>query len=124
MGAVKSDITIDMAWFKGEDRIINIDVNQSDGSTAQDMTGWNLTWELKLKASDLAAAAKITKTVGSGITIDDGDGTNDRAAIVLDDDDTETLDPGIYYHQLRRTDAGNEIVLAYGEAHLRPSGIV
>lgn len=119
MGIV-ANILESVNWFIGEDKTINIDVNQSDGTTPQAMTGWALTWELKDSPN---GAIKVSKTVGSGITIGNGDGTNDRAAIAIADTDTEPLNPGTYYHQLRRSDAGNEVIQAFGDAVLRESGL-
>ena len=120
MGAAESAIAKSEHWFKGEDRTINIDVDQADGTTPQDMSGWALTWELKDSATGLA---RITKTTAAGITITNGDGTNDRAQVTIADVDTEPLVPGTYYHQLRRTDAGSEVVLSFGDAVLLDSGI-
>lgn len=122
MGAKEANITAAEAWFKGEDRTINIDVDQADGTTPQNMTGWALTWELMSANSGPAVLTKTTAL--GGIAITNGDGTNDRAAVTILDTDTEptTLPAGVYYYRLRRTDAGNETVLAYGTAVLMASG--
>jgi hypothetical protein len=37
----------------------------------------------------------------------------------VEDTDTDNLQPGRYYYVLRRTDAGNETVLAYGDIALK-----
>ncbi len=113
---IEANILESVNWFIGEDKTINIDVNQSDGTTAQAMTGWTLAWELKATAN---GAVEITKTPSIG----DGDGTDDRAAIAILGADTEALRPGTYYHQLRRSDTGSEVVLAFGDAVLRESGL-
>ena len=120
MGAREANITTAEAWFKGEDRTIHIDVDQADGTTPQNMTGWALTWEL---LSSNSGPALLTKTTAAaGISITNGDGTNDRAAVTINDTDTEPLAGGVYYYRLRRTDAGNEVVLTYGSAVLLESG--
>lgn len=74
---------------QAEDRPIQIDVNQSDGTTPQTMTGWALTWELLDREN---GTVLVTKTTGAGdITIGNGDGTNDRASFTLTDADIEGL---------------------------------
>ena len=121
--AIRFDIGKDEFFFIGEDTVITIDVVADDGVTPQNMAGWSLAWELKPLPSTAVASANISKTVGSGITIGDGSATDDRATITIDDDDTEGLDAGVYYHQLRRTDAGAEVILTVGDALLRASGL-
>ncbi len=118
--AVRFNITADEDFFIGADQPIEIDVKQSDGSTPQAMTGWALTWELKDSPAD---TAHFSKTVGGGISIGNGSGTDDRATITVADTDTEPLEPGLYYHQLRRTDAGSERILSFGTVVLLESGL-
>lgn len=118
--AIRFNITKSDEFFIGEDRTIAIDVKQSDESSAQTMTGWALTWELKPSPGE---AVSISKTTSAGISIGNGAGTDDRATITIADDDTEALEPGIYYHQLRRTDAGSEQLLSFGDVTLRESGL-
>ena len=124
-GAVRVDIGDDQHVFIGEDRTINIDVNQADGTTAQNMNGWALTWELTEKQGDTTIL--VSKTVGSGITIGDGDATDDRAAVTFADTDTESGSlpggAGLYWHVLRRTDAGSEAVIAYGSFLLQKGSV-
>lgn len=108
-------------WFIGEDKNILIDVYDSAGAT-QAMTGWALTWELKAAARSTSALISLT-TAGLTITIGDGDGSDNRATIIIDDTDTEALKPGTYYHQLRRTDSLSEQILSHGSAVLKESGL-
>jgi len=116
-GGVKADIGRDQNLVIGEDRTINIDVNQADGSTAQSMTGWALSWFLMDKPEGTALA---TLTTASEITIGNGDGTDDRAAITVADTVTEALtdSSALYWHELWRTDAGSESRIAYGTVHI------
>lgn len=118
--AVRFDISADADFFIGTDQPIEIDVTQSDESTPQTMTGWALTWELKDSPS---SSAHISKTVGVGISIGNGSGTDDRVTITVTDTDTEPLEAGLYYHQLRRTDAGSERILSFGTVALMESGL-
>lgn len=111
-------------WI-GTDQPIQINVTQTDETTPQAMTGWALTWELKARPG--STTVLITKTVGSGITIQNGDGTNDQAEIQIDDVDTEPAafptGPGEYYHFLRRTDSGLEKILSEGTVVIKATGL-
>ncbi|MGH9202203.1 MAG: hypothetical protein ACRD2A_13320 [Vicinamibacterales bacterium] len=103
-------------WFVGEDRTFIFTVNNAADSGAENITGWALEWVLRKDAD--ATAAIITKTVaGGGITIPVG--TDGKANVLVLDDDTVNLEPGTYYHTLRRTDGGQETVLSFGTATLR-----
>jgi hypothetical protein len=118
---LQQPITSAHGFFLGEDKTITFDVTGPDGVTPQVMTGWALTWELKTSA---AAAASLSKTTGaSTIALSNVHSTNDRATVTITDGDTEALGAGAYYHHLRRTDAGAEQVLAYGDVTLRESGL-
>lgn len=77
-----------------------------------DITGYTLSWELR--ASTGAAAALITKT-GAITTPASGVST---VSIADTEIDTE-ITPGFYQHRLKRTDASNERLLAYGSACMR-----
>ena len=118
--AIRFNILASDEFFIGTDQTIQIDVKQSDESTAQTMTGWALAWDLKPSPNE---AVSISKTTVSGITIGDGAGTDDRATITIDDEDTEAISPGVYYHQLRRTDAGSERILSFGDVTILESGL-
>lgn len=111
-------ISQDRPIFIGHDNDILIDVVDEDTDLPLDMTGFTLEWVLR---KDLNGTAEITKTAPD-ITIEDGQGTNDRARIKLYPDDfvvdTVMLAPGAYNHELRRIDLGNVVPYAYGYAHL------
>ncbi len=81
-GGVRADVGSDQHVFIGEDRTIHIDVNQSDGTTAQTMTGWALTWEL-LDRQGGTVLVQARPRGGGTITIGDGDDTDDRAAVAI-----------------------------------------
>lgn len=129
MGAVEARIAESEHWFIGEDRTLVFDVT-SDGTTPQTMTGWALTWEMLERRG--GNSVLISKTTGAAqITISNGAGTNDRATVAITDVDTEgdgtdndpPLDPGTYFYVLRRTDAGSESVLAFGDAVLQEASL-
>lgn len=115
--AIQSNITASDEWYTGEDKQLVFTIYQSDGTTAQDVTGWALSWRLKKRATDADSASILTKTTVSGIAL-----TTPASGIVtvtVDDTDTDSLAPQTYYHELKRTTAGNETVLAYGTALLK-----
>jgi hypothetical protein len=115
-GSAISHVDEDQSVIKGEDRIIHIDVTDANNARVN-MTGYTLTWRLE----DITGANAITKgTGGSGIALSSslGDATLDRAIITLAAGDTSSLAAGRCSHYLRRTDSGQNRVLARGEFHL------
>jgi len=110
-GGKRIDLGADQNLIIGEDRTFEIRVLDSAGAV-QVMTGWALQFVIAKVASQTAL---ISLTVGSGITIENGAGTDDQATCVLTDDNTNTLtDEGEYDYALKRTDAGSEAYLQYG----------
>lgn len=91
-------------WYAGADVTFPFDVIDEQTGLPQNMTGWELTYELK----DSADVVLVTKTVGSGITIGDGEGTGSRATVVIQATDTQALTEGLYHEVLRRTDNGSK----------------
>lgn len=115
--SVSEDVTLDDNFMKGEDKSLQFTVVDSAGA-AQTMTGWALEWVLRRSAA--SSTATLTKTTGAGeIAISNGAGTNDRATVTITDDDTLNLVAGTYEYALRRADAGNEQVLAFGKLELQ-----
>ena len=115
----QANIDLDDELFTGKDRTLQFTVVDAAGA-AQAITGWALKWVLC--SNQDRRTPLVSKTVGSGITITNGAGGICQVAIT--DDDTATLagaeDPK-YFHELSRTDSGNEDVLAYGTVVLRQS---
>ena len=119
----KVDITPDDEWFTGTDKTLQFSVVDADG-TAVNITGWALEWAL-YNNKDLrkGASALITRTTGAA-TISITDGAGGVCQVSVTDDLTDGLagaNTPLYYHELRRTDAGNEDVLAYGAVTIRQS---
>jgi hypothetical protein len=104
-------------WHVGEDKSLTVTVYQSDGTTAQNITGWALEWVLKQAYSD--DAVLLSKTTVSGIALTTP--LSGICTVTIDDTDTDNLPAGRYVHVLRRTDAGSESVLTYGTALLKKS---
>lgn len=93
-------------------------------TTSLDITGFALSWMLKRKLTDADAAASLTKTTANGGIAIAGafnatPGSNlQRATVTVLDTNTDSLAPGIYHWELKRTDAGLETRLAYGRVEL------
>ena len=116
MGAV-ANITKADRWFKGEDKIIRYTVVDSAGA-AVDVAGYTAEWVLRLGPD--GPTAIITKTTGgSGITLP-APTTDGIIEVAIDDIDTDNLTASDNYHKtLKRTNSGNEGVLADGFAVLQ-----
>ncbi len=125
--AVKQDV-ISPQFFVGEDKRLVFTIYESDKVTPKNVSGWAISWMLKRSVNDTDGAAKITKTVaGGGVTITGVfnvvPATNtQRVNVQIEDTDTHLLPAGLYAHELKRTDAGVEVVLAYGQFQL-PAGV-
>jgi hypothetical protein len=74
------------------------------------ISGWAITFQVR---DSLGGTSRITKTVGSGITITDaGKGV---ISISLAKGDTSGLTVQSYVWDIKRTDSGSNVVLARGE---------
>ena len=114
----KSDVTKADEWFTGKDKLLRFTVVDSTGA-AVDITGWAVTYVLVPVGSDANVVPMISKTVGSGITLTTP--ASGILTVTIADTDTDDTLGGTYYYELRRTDASNEDVLAYGTVELRQS---
>jgi hypothetical protein len=77
------------------------------------LTGFALSFTIKRRPSDLDAAALLTLTTPTAITI-----SGAVATINVADSDTDGLAEGTYHWELKRTDASAETVLGYGAYRL------
>jgi hypothetical protein len=119
---LKMDIVQDDRFFMNSDYEIDCYIKQADQTTAQDVSGWSLSWMLKKRESDADASAVITKTTaGGGITIENGPLGYVRVLIADTDTQAVGIRAGVYMHELKRTDAGLEAPVIKGMAVLRPS---
>ena len=115
--AVERNITTADDWYIGEDKTLPVTIYQSNGTTAQDVTGWAISFMLKKRATDADVAAKVTKTTVSGIAL-----TTPASGLItvsIADTDTDGLAAGSYRYEIKRTDAGFETVLTSGACVLR-----
>lgn len=118
------NIDEDDDFFIGEDKSLDFTVYQSDKRTIQNIANWALSWKLKASLSDADGAALLTKSTTSGVAISgiynaEPRVNTQKATVTIADTDTDSLNPGRYYHELKRTDPGNETVLSHGRCVLR-----
>lgn len=115
--ALRDDITADDDFYTGEDKSLVFTVYQSDGTTAQNITGWTLSYMWKLRPTDADASAVLTKTTTAGIVLTTP--VSGICTVTIDDTDTDSLTPQTYYHELKRTNSGSETVLTTGTVLLQ-----
>lgn len=115
--AIDRDITAGDDWFTGEDKLLSDTIFQGTTATPQDISGWAISFMIKRDARDADIAAKVTKTVGSGVTLTAP--LLGQLSIAITDDDTSALKAGNYAYEIKRTDPGSETVLTRGTLTLR-----
>jgi hypothetical protein len=86
-------------------------------SPPRDMTGWTITFKVQ---DALAGTDKITKTVGSGVTITDGPRGIITIALAKADTSGLTVTTSLaagkgYVWEIKRTTSGSNLVLARGQ---------
>ncbi len=79
-------------------------------SPVRDITGWSITFQVR---DSLGGTSRISKTVGSGVIISDG--PRGELDITLAKADTSSLTVQSYVWDIKRTDTGNNVVLARGQ---------
>lgn len=109
--------TSTLTLYRGSDHSVRVDVVTEDGGTTpQTMTGWALACVVR-RSDGILVCNKATG--GSGITIGNGSGTDDRATITIARADTLNHVAGKDYSwALWRTDDGSDIPLAYGPCRI------
>jgi hypothetical protein len=114
------DASIFNNWFIGEDKGLIVTIYQTVNgvmtATPQNISGWQLRYDLRLTAES-PGPALLTKSTGAGITITDA--PNGVLQIRIDSSDTDALDALVYTHALKRTESGSETVLFTGTALLQ-----
>lgn len=108
-------------YFIGSDRPLDFTILNGAGSLAEDVTGWSTSFMLKRGLEDADGDALLTNTAGavSGVFNSDIDTNAQVITVTLADTDTEALDPGVVFWELKRTTPGYEDVLAYGDLTLK-----
>lgn len=118
--ATRSDIVASHLWFTNEDRRFVFTIDIGDGTTPEDLSGWAMSWVVKRRVADGDASAIITKSTGAGgiVLTSPASGV---CTVTVQDTDTASLAPGLYHHELKRTDDGFESPLSFGTAVLQRS---
>ena len=115
--AIRDDIDTDDAFYTGEDKTITATIYQADGVTAQNITGWSLSYLWKRAKTDVDADAVLVKSTTSGIVLTTP--VSGVCTITIADTDTDALTARTYWHELKRTDAGSETILTTGTVELQ-----
>lgn len=116
--------TVNLELQAGIDKRYDCAILNKAKTEAVDLTGWALSWLVKVRETDADASAVITKTTANGGVIVTGiydplPTVNAQVArVTVSDDDTSALALALYHHELRRTDAGFETPLIEGSFHL------
>lgn|SRR5574342_852256 len=101
--------------WQGEDKSITVTLTDASGNAYGSTAGLTFLYRVTTQATDRSAI--IEKTTSAGIT----NGISE-ITIALDKADTDDLDPGDYYHELRVTDgSANEDVVFEGIFRLEAS---
>jgi hypothetical protein len=108
----------------GMDHQFIFDIRTEDEDTSVNISGWTISYQIKRHESDADAAALLVKTTTlGGIAIagtfnTDPDVNSQRATVTIADTDTDAIAPGLAFYELKRTDAGFETRLAFGDVDL------
>jgi hypothetical protein len=122
-GAYVSGIqsTIDLDYGCDHTLIFTVYTDDTE-TTIRNITGYALNFMVKTNLADADAAAVITKTISSGITITgtfhQNPNSNTQAANVAITAADATIAQRSYWWELKRTDSGSETRLAYGLLNL------
>lgn len=105
-------LTVNLAFFAGEDKTIDCIVYQSDIVTRANITGWNFAFTVHAYGDPLTVF--FTKTTGAGnITITNA--LQGELQITINAADTSSLRVSNQYeHYLSRTDLGDNCLCAHG----------
>lgn len=106
----------DDTFYQGTNRIFAITVKDENTGIAKSLAGATLLYRL---SKSVNRPVLIEKTVGDGITLISS-GTTGQLQVTFDPEDTETLAPGDYYHELSITDAdGKQSVALTGNITIK-----
>jgi len=103
--------------FSGEDFTITVALVDSDGAALESAAVDAISeYRYIIATSPYATTNIVSKTIGSGVTMDNSAIT---ATIAVDDTDTDSLE-GEYYHEAKATDSsGNETTSFSGRLIIR-----
>lgn len=97
-------------WFVGEDQDIQWTISNRATRVIEPVTGWAATF---LMGEDEGAVGVLS------VDAIVADGPNGVLQCSFPESTTDSIDPGVYWYQLSRTDLGFDQVVAYGPVVLR-----
>lgn len=105
------------ALFVGEDKTVKFELFlKSDSAVAVDMNGWAMIFDVRAKDNSAAPALlSITSIPLTGVFNAVRAMNTQRAVLTLTDDHMNLFRQKTYRWSWKRTDAGNETVLAWGD---------
>lgn len=110
----------DQTLWIGTDFQFVFHIKNEAETAAVDITGWTLSWKVKRSVSHADSETVLSKTATVSGTFNSDPAVNtQRATVTIDDTDTDGLTAKTYRYELKRTDAGQETVLAYGALELK-----
>lgn len=116
MPGIQTALSYDIGTDQDYDFTIYTDATEA---TVRDFSAYGMSFMVKRKETDADAAAYVTKTTSSGISIS-GSFNSDpavntlKATVSIFDTDTDARVAGSYRWELKRTDAGSESRIGYG----------
>lgn len=111
-----------LEYWLGTDKDYEFTVYTSSAKTTiRDVTGYTTSFMVKRETEDADLSALITASGTVSGTFNASPSVNTQVITVsLVDTDTDTeITPGLAYWELKRTDSGQEAVLAFGTINLR-----
>lgn len=110
-------ITEEDEFFIGEDKILAFPAFDEDDSPLSVPGGWTFEWILRNNPS--SEETLIDKNNAAISLYPTQAGSNTGIQVLVDAVDTLALEPGVFFHTLRRTNLGSKSVMAYGPCVLR-----
>ena len=114
----------DLSLFLGTDFNWVFTILNNTETTVTNITGWALSFMVKANMNDADADALVTLTLADGEIVISGtynsdiDTNTQVATVIIADTDTTSLEAGLRFWELKRTDAGYETILGYGQLDL------
>ena len=102
----------------GDSKDLVFSVFDSDGSPITTFLSGVSASKFVIKQYANSSENKVSKTLGSGITVNSGAGT---VTVALSSSDTSSLQPGEYYHELRIQTSSITATIATGTVVFKPS---
>lgn len=104
-------VTANLSQFIGEDKVYQDTIYKSDGTTLQDITGWEVSFYIHVYGDPTSVLLTKT-TTGGGIALTTP--LSGVMQITVGASDTINMFPGQYEYSIDRTDTGNSLVITKG----------